>query len=64
MNDMTMEKTFDFIQTANDILISLIVFALGVGLVIVAVLYVVDVTQTKQAVRRNFPVVGRFRYLF
>ena len=64
MNDMTMEKTFDFIQTANDILISLIVFALGVGLIIVAVLYVIDVTQTKQAVRRNFPVVGRFRYLF
>ena len=31
---------------------------------IVAILFVSDVTQTKNAVRRNFPVVGRFRYLF
>jgi len=64
MNNLSMEKTFGFIQMANDIFISLIVFALGVGLVVVAVLYVIDVTQTNQAVRRNFPVVGRFRYLF
>jgi hypothetical protein len=27
-------------------------------------LYILDVTQTKQAVRRNFPIVGHFRYLF
>jgi glutamate synthase domain-containing protein 2 len=42
------------------------IFIFGVGLVIVAiiVMYVIDVTQTKQAIRRNFPVIGRFRYLF
>ena len=28
------------------------------------VLYIIDVTQTKHAIRRNFPVLGRFRYLF
>ena len=28
------------------------------------VIYFIDVTQTKHAVRRNFPVIGRFRYLF
>ena len=26
--------------------------------------YIADVTQTKQAIRRNYPIVGRFRYLF
>ncbi len=43
---------------------SLLVFALGLGLLAIVVMFVVDVTQTKSAVRRNFPVVGRFRYLF
>ncbi len=43
---------------------TLLVFAFGLGLLAVVVMFVVDVTQTKSAVRRNFPVVGRFRYLF
>lgn len=30
----------------------------------VAVMYVIDVRQTRHAVRRNFPVIGRFRYWF
>jgi len=28
------------------------------------VVFVIDVTQTKHTVRRNFPVIGRFRYAF
>jgi glutamate synthase domain-containing protein 2 len=36
----------------------------GVGLVAVLVMYVIDKTQTKQAIRRNYPVIGRFRYVF
>jgi len=43
---------------------NLLVFAFGLGLLAIVVMFVVDVTQTKSAVRRNFPVVGRFRYLF
>ena len=34
------------------------------GLVTVVVLYILDVTQSQQAIRRNYPVIGRFRYLF
>jgi len=42
------------------------VFALvmGFALLAVVVMYVIDVTQTKHAIRRNFPVIGRFRYFF
>jgi glutamate synthase domain-containing protein 2 len=47
-----------------EILSGLFVFALGAGLLTVIVMYVVDVRQTRHAVRRNFPVIGRFRYLF
>ena len=43
---------------------SILVFVLGVGIIVVAVMYIVDKTQTEHAVRRNFPVIGRFRYLF
>ncbi|EDY86219.1 glutamate synthase domain 2 [gamma proteobacterium HTCC5015] len=46
-------------------ILSLLVFvAFIVGVIGIAVLYIVDVTQTAHAVRRNFPVIGRFRYFF
>ena len=50
----------DVVQT----LAALLVFVLGIGLLAIVVMYIVDVTQTKHAIRRNFPVIGRFRYLF
>ena len=56
----TIENTFSILQ----VLTNLLIFVLGLGILAVIVMYVVDVTQTKHAVRRNFPVVGRFRYLF
>lgn len=37
---------------------------LGVGLIALLVVYVLDKTQTRQTIRRNYPVVGRFRYFF
>ena len=43
---------------------SLLVLAFFAGIVALVVIYVIDVTQTKQAIRRNYPVVGRFRYFF
>ncbi|MFC1750297.1 FMN-binding glutamate synthase family protein, partial [Pseudomonadota bacterium] len=41
-------------------------FILFVGLLVlaVAILFVRDISQTKDAVRHNYPVIGRFRYLF
>ena len=57
----------DTISTALDvvqILSALLVFLIGIGLLVVIVMYIVDVTQTEHAIRRNFPVIGRFRYLF
>jgi glutamate synthase domain-containing protein 2 len=41
-----------------------VAFLVGVGLLVVLVMYLVDVTQTSHTIRRNYPVVGRFRYLF
>jgi len=55
-----METSLQLLTT----LTGLFVFAVGVLLLVVIVMYVVDVRQTEHAVRRNFPVIGRFRYLF
>ncbi len=42
-----------------------LVLVLFVGAVLtLVVMYVVDVRQTQHAVRRNFPIIGRFRYWF
>ena len=46
------------------ILVYTFVLLVGLGVLILAVLFVRDVSQTKNAIRRNFPVIGRFRGLF
>ena len=53
-----------YITLANDLFITLATLGVGIGIVAVAVVYVVDRSQSKHAVRRNFPVIGRFRYMF
>lgn len=42
----------------------ILIFVIGLGILGVLVIYIIDVTQTKQTIRRNYPVVGRFRYFF
>ena len=41
-------------------------FVMVIGLAVAAliVLYLIDITQTRHAIRRNYPVIGRFRYWF
>ena len=43
---------------------ALFIFAVGMGVAVVTVIFIIDVRQTRDAVRRNYPVLGRFRYLF
>ena len=43
---------------------TLLVVLLGVGIIAVIVMYIADITQSKQTIRRNYPVIGRFRYMF
>ncbi len=43
-----------------------LIFTISVGLIFLAivVLFIIDRVQTGDAVRRNYPVIGRFRHLF
>ena len=46
------------------LLATLFIIVVGLVLLTLVILFVVDITQTKDAIRRNYPVLGRFRYLF
>ena len=40
------------------------VFVVGLMVLAVIIMYFIDKTQKKHTIRRNFPVIGRFRWLF
>ncbi len=53
-----------YVDTVFTVMAELFIWLVGLGVVWVAILYVLDRRQTASAVRRNYPVIGRFRYLF
>jgi glutamate synthase domain-containing protein 2 len=53
-----------FVNQVLQLMAYMFVLAIGIGVLWVACLYVIDVTQTRHTIRRNYPVVGRFRYFF
>ena len=61
---MDMGQLSDIVVGLLEILSLLFIFAIGIGIIWVAVLYVHDKSQTESTLRRNYPVIARFRYLF
>lgn len=59
-----MFESSGFVMQVSEGLSTLFILGIGLGVLWVVYLYISDVTQTQQAIRRNYPVVGRFRYLF
>lgn len=53
-----------FVMQVLEFLATLFVFVVGLAALALVVVYVLDVTQTRQALRRNYPVIVHFRYLF
>ncbi len=47
-----------------ELLALVFVFLVGTGLAAAILMYAIDRTQTADAVRRNYPVIGRFRRVF
>ncbi|WP_339668850.1 FMN-binding glutamate synthase family protein [Dasania marina] len=50
----------DFLEFSQLLFVLVVIIAA----LIIVYMYLSDITQTKQAIRRNYPVIGRFRYLF
>ncbi len=53
-----------YIGRALEVFSSLFVIGLVTLCVSILVMYIVDIRQTRHAIRRNYPVIGRFRYVF
>lgn len=58
------DQLHTFARFTLDIFASLFVFLIGLSLLALIIVYILDVTQNKQALRRNYPVIGHFRYFF
>ncbi len=43
---------------------ALFIFVIGCAALLVVILFIIDLSQTRDAIRHNFPVIGRFRSLF
>lgn len=54
----------ELLFTAMELMAAFFIFAIGTTAAAVLVMYIIDRNQTKQTLRRNYPVIGRFRYLF
>ncbi len=59
-----MEKFASAVYPVMGLLSVLFVMVVGILIVVFVVLYIADRSQSRDAIRHNFPVLGRFRYLF
>ena len=61
---MDMQQIPSFLLTVIEFAAILFIFVIGTVVLSVIVLYILDKSQRKHAIRHNYPVIGRFRYLF
>lgn len=54
----------DFTLNSLNVMAVLFIAVIGLLLAALVVVFLLDVSQSKDAIRRNYPVIGRFRYLF
>jgi len=61
---MMSEQIQSFLIGFLEVMSALFIFVIGLGALWIIGLYIADISQTRHAIRRNYPVVGRFRYFF
>lgn len=61
---MVSEGIRGLLLASLELMAALFIFVVGLVALWAVIAFVIDRTQTKQAIRRNYPVIGRFRYLF
>jgi len=54
----------DWVLHGLEFMATSFVFIVGIAVLVIVVLFIIDVSQSRNAIRRNYPVLGRFRYLF
>jgi len=61
---MRMSEISGILLAGLELMSVLFIFIAGTLMLVIIVTFVLDVTQTRHAIRRNYPVIGRFRYMF
>ena len=61
---MISDITQTFLYSVLEAMAVLFIFTVGLVVLVVIIVFVLDVTQSSQAIRRNYPVIGHFRFLF
>ena len=61
---MTMNVFFQYAMVGLVSLAALFIFILGMMVLYGIFLYIIDKNQTRDSIRYNYPVIGRFRYIF
>ncbi|HEC13557.1 MAG TPA: FMN-binding glutamate synthase family protein [Acidiferrobacteraceae bacterium] len=54
----------EHVISSLEVLAYVFIFVIGMIVAVIVVLYAIDVAQTGNAIRRNYPVIGRFRHIF
>ena len=54
----------DWVAHGLEFMAVFLILIVAAALLIIVVLFIIDTTQHRNAIRRNYPVLGRFRYLF
>jgi len=59
-----MNELFQLVLPVLEFMAALFVLFVGLAVAAIIVLWVVDRSQTRHTIRRNYPVIGRFRWIF
>ena len=61
---MMSDQTQSLFMATLEFMAVLFIFVIGLAVLTIIIVFILDVSQTKSAIRRNYPVVGHFRYYF
>ncbi|MDX2504502.1 MAG: FMN-binding glutamate synthase family protein [Gammaproteobacteria bacterium] len=61
---MIKEEHISLAQSAINLAAGLFIVTVGTVILGIIIIFILDITQTKQALRRNYPVISHFRYTF
>jgi glutamate synthase domain-containing protein 2 len=54
----------NWLLTSLEVMVTIFIFVVGLVLLAIIITFIIDITQSRHAIRRNFPVIGHFRYGF
>ena len=63
MNDELI-SAISFGHEVMGLMATVFIFVVGIVILLLTALYIYDVTQTKHAITRNYPIIGHLRYYF